>query len=166
MLFQSFGSVSCFHQKKKVGLLNVEGNWRNNIKKSHEEKKSIKYILKAKIKSYSNKLLSHHDIYHFLVSSLRPFHYNSNQVAREEQRFTITWQIIAWFPPLVIVVLSRAWTRALMPLVKTSTAFIPTMDPQKKSNLSLSCLAHVGSASGQYWLLDASAWSAANRQVS
>lgn len=53
-----------------------------------------------------------------------------------------------------------------MSLVKTSAAFIPTMDTRKKSNLSLSCLAHVGSASGQSWVLDASAWPAANRQVS
>lgn len=84
----------------------------------------------------------------------------------ELQENTKTWRIFAWFPPLVIVILSKAWTRALIHFVKTSTAFNPTMDPQKKSNLSLSCLAYAGSTLRQYWLLDVSAWTTTYRQVS
>lgn len=69
---------------------------------------------------------------------------------------TKTWGIFAWFHPLAIAILSKAWTRAFIHSVKTSTAFNLTMDPQKKSSLSLSCLAYAGSTFRQYWLLDVS----------
>jgi len=83
----------------------------------------------------------------------------------ELQENTKTCRIFASFPPLDIVILSKAGTGAFIHF-KTSTAFNPTMEPQKKSNLFPSCLAYTGGTLRQCWLLDVSAWTTTKRQFS